>query len=259
MKHLFSFFAAIFIATVAHADVLGQYSFEGKLGTKIFVELKFAINGDDIAVGEVLYPNAKHPAPILVVGTYEEETGRVNMQEFTNDGTVTGIWSFIVEGEGNEASLTDGVWTNPQTEKTFTMNNFRPNDEFVDIPKYLDYEDPQNIGREYSYSIYNPRYKSMMGGTVKFRGAGKWKLHFEVSNCPGNIAEGKSEPGRPAVLGEATHDYFYYDNVNECGYSFGAYFFKKFVVLVSTSTKPEAFQCFGNGVAFDGVYMKVKQ
>ena len=123
---------------------------------------------------------------------------------------------------------------------------------------YLDYEDPQNIGREYVYSVWNPRYGSMMGGNVKFRGAGKYKLHFEVSNAPGNIAEGKSAPERPAVLGEGTHDYFYYENVNECGYGFSAHFFKKFVVLKST-TKYETFGCFGMGVAFDGVYIKVKQ
>ena len=63
---------------------------------------------------------------------------------------------------------------------------------------------------------------------------------------------------RPAVLGEGTHDYFYYENVNECGYGFSAHFFKKFVVLKST-TKYETFGCFGMGVAFDGVYIKVKQ
>ena len=98
----------------------------------------------------------------------------------------------------------------------------------------------------------------MMGGNVKFRGAGKYKLHFEVSNAPGNIAEGKSAPDRPAVLGEATHDYFYYENVNECGYGFSAHFFKKFVVL-KTTTQHETVGCFGMGVAFDGVYIKVKQ
>ncbi len=97
----------------------------------------------------------------------------------------------------------------------------------------------------------------MMGGNVKFRGAGQYKLHFEVSNAPGNIAEGKSAPDRPAVLGEATHDYFNYENVNDCGYGFSAHFFKKFVVL-KTTTPNETLGCFGMGVAFDGVYVKVK-
>ena len=138
------------------------------------------------------------------------------------------------------------------------MKNFMSNKEEVPVTKYFDYEDPQNIGREYSYSIYNPNYGSMMGGYVKFRGAGKHKLHFEVCNTPGNIAEGKSDPDRPAVLGESTYDYFHYDDVNECGYSFSAYFFKKFVVLKTTSDQ-ESLGCFGRGIAFDGVYIKTKQ
>jgi hypothetical protein len=98
----------------------------------------------------------------------------------------------------------------------------------------------------------------MLGGNVKFRGAGKHKLHFEVSNVPGNIAEGKSEPGRPAELGAYTYNFFTYENVNECGYGFSAHFFKKFVVL-KTTTGYDTLGCFGMGVAFDGVYIKVKQ
>ena len=170
---------------------------------------------------------------------------------------------FAIAAQADENPyIAEGTWTNPRTEKSLPMKNFSTNDDAltgrIDVTDYLDYEDPQNIGREYAYSIWNPRYGSMMGGNVKFRGAGKYKLHFEVSNAPGNIAEGKSAPERPAVLGEGTHDYFYYENVNECGYGFSAHFFKKFVVLKST-TKYETFGCFGMGVAFDGVYIKVKQ
>ena len=113
IKRLLTPFICLFMATVVQADVLGEYSFEGTLGDKIPIRLKFCINGDEIAVGD---------------------------------------------------------------------------------------------GREYAYQFYNPRYGEMMGGTVKFQGAGKYKLHWEISNSPGNIAEGKSEPDRPAVLGEATHD-----------------------------------------------------
>ena len=46
--------------------------------------------------------------------------------------------------------------------------------------------------------------------------------------------------------------------MNDCGYGFSAHFFKKFVVL-KTTTKYDTLGCFGMGVAFDGVYMKVKQ
>ena len=269
MKKVLLLFCLMFAMTV-QADVLGEYSFEGTLGDKIPVRLKFAVNGDEIAVGEIYYPKAKNPAPILVVGAPTDDDGWYYLKEYQSDGTITGTMLFKIEEKENgehqfsneKAYISKGTWTNPRTEKSLPMKNFRKNDDAltgrIDVTDYLDYEDSQNIGREYAYSIWNPRYGSMMGGNVRFRGAGKYKLHFEVSNTPGNIAEGKSAPDRPAVLGEATHDYFYYENVNECGYGFSAHFFKKFVVLKST-TKYETFGCFGMGVTFDGVYIKVKQ
>ena len=67
MKKVLLFFA-LMLAMAAQADVLGEYSFVGTLGDKIPVRLKFAVNGDEIAVGEIFYPKAKNPAPILVVG-----------------------------------------------------------------------------------------------------------------------------------------------------------------------------------------------
>ncbi len=258
MKKLFSLFVCLFVTMIAYADVLGEFSLEGTLDDKIPVKLKFCVNADEIAVGEIYYPKAKNPAPILVVGSMSEESGRCSLKEFAPDGTITGVMTFTIGSEGDDVILTNGIWTNPRTDKSFEMKNFHPNGEFFDVTDYLDYEAPQNNGREYVYSLYNPRYGAMMGGTVKFRGAGKNKLHFEVCNSPGNIAEGKSDPSRPAVLGETTHDYFYYENANECGYGFSAHFFKKFVVLKSV-TGPDTYGCFGRGVTFEGVYMKVKQ
>ncbi|MBR3092597.1 MAG: hypothetical protein IKG99_06180 [Bacteroidaceae bacterium] len=258
-KVLFSIVLFVFAIAAAQADVLGEYSFEGTLGDNIPVVLKFVVNGDEIAVGEIYYPKAKNPAPILVVGK-PTVNGWYYLEEYQSDGTITGIMSFRIEGEdtAEDAYISEGTWTNPKTEKQFPMKNFVTVGRIDDVTKYLDYEDPQNIGREYAYSRWNPNYGAMLGGNVKFRGAGKYKLHFEVSNVPGNIAEGRSEPDRPAVLGETTHDYFYYENVNECGYGFSAHFFKKFVVL-KTTTGRETLDCFGMGAAFDGVYIKVKQ
>jgi hypothetical protein len=247
------------MAVTAQADVLGTYSFEGTIGDNIPAKIKFAVNGDEIAVGEIYYPKAKNPAPILIVGEPTKD-GNYYMKEYQSDGTITGIMFFKIEGEDTAAGayISEGTWTNPRTEKSLPMKHFETNEEVVNVTDYLDYEDPQNIGREYSYSIWNPNQKTMMGGHVTFRGAGKHKLHFEVCNVPNNIAEGKSEPGRPAVLGDYTYDYFNYDNVNECGYGFSAHFFKKFVVL-KTTTGYDTLGCFGMGVAFDGVYIKVKQ
>ena len=259
MNRLLSILAALILSMTTWADVLGVYSFEGTLGDKIPVRLKFAVNGDEIAVGEIYYPKAKNPAPILVVGEPTED-GWYSLKEYQSDGTITGTMLFKIDGEDNADGpyISEGTWTNPRTGKSLPMKHFESNGQVVQVPEYLDYEDPRNIGREYAYSVWNPGYGSMMGGCVKFRGAGKHKLHFEVSNAPGNIAEGKSAPDRPAVLGDYTYDWFVYENVNDCSYGFSAHFFKKFVVL-KTITGPETLNCFGHGVAFDGVYIKVKQ
>ena len=257
MRKLISLLTFLMLALTAQADVLGEWSFEGTLGDKIPMKLKFAVNGFEIAVGEIYYPKAKIPAPILVVGSMYDN-GWFMLKEYQSDGVITGILSFKIEGEDADAYISEGTWTNPKTGKKFPLKNFESNGEMVDVPKYFDYEDPQNIGCEYSYSIWNEAYKSMMGGNVKFRGAGKHKLHFEVCNVPNNIAEGKSDPDRPAVLKDYTYDWFEYENVNECGYGFSAHFFKKFVVL-KTITNYNTLGCFGMGVAFDGVYIKIKQ
>ena len=259
MNRLFSLLVALVLSATALADVLGMYCFEGTLGDKIPVKLKFAVNGDEIAVGEINYLKAKNPAPILVVGEPLGD-GWYCLKEYQSDGTITGIMSFKIDGEDTVGGtyISEGTWTNPKTNKELPMRDFESTDELVDCTQYLDYEDPQNIGREYVYSIWNPHAGTMMGGHVKFRGAGKHKLHFEVCNAPNNIAEGKSDPNRPAVLGDYTYDWFVYENVNDCGYGFSAHFFKKFVVL-QTISGPETLGCFGMGTAFDGVYIKVKQ
>lgn len=258
MKQFLLFIAGILLTLNIQADVLGEYSFSGTIGDKIPVKIKFCVNDEEIAVGEIYYPKAKHPAPILIVGYMNEENGWCHMNEYQSDGSITGKLSFSIEEDDAGAYMTKGTWTNPRTEKSLNFKNMKPDGEYVDVSKYLDYEDPQNIGKEYSYSIWNPRYGAMMGGNVKFRGAGKHKLHFEVCNSPGNIAEGKSAPNRPAVLGEYTYNYFNYENVNDCGYGFSAHFFKKFVIL-KTTTGYETLGCFGMGTAFDGVYIKTKQ
>lgn len=247
------------LSAIARADVLGEYSFEGVLGEKIPFKIKFCVNHDEIAVGEIYYPKASHPAPILIVGTLRED-GSYRMNEYQADGTVTGCMIIKIAGEDTADGpyIERGSWMNPQTFKEFKMNKTRFNNESVDVGRYLDYEDPQNIGREYAYHIWNPLFKRMGGGKVKFRGAGVHKIHFEVENSPRNTAEGASDPDRPAQLGDNTYDYFDYYNVNDCGYGFHASFFKRFVVL-KTLTPSESTRCFGMGASFDGVYIKVKQ
>lgn len=263
MKKWLLYIAALMMAVTAQADVLGEYSFVGTLGDKIPMRLKFAVNADDIAVGEVFYPKAKNPAPILVVGA-PTENGWYCLKEYQDDGTITGILSFCIEGEGSVegAYISEGTWTNPKTGKSFPMKHFKKNDDAVngpfDVTDFLDYDQQQDFDHEYVYYLWNPQYERMLGGTVRMTYAGKNKWHFMVSNTPGSIAEGRSAPDRPAILGETTHDYFYYEHLNECDYGFSAHFFKRFVVLKTTSS-PETLGCFKGGGSFDGVYIKVKK
>ena len=262
MKKIFLLFALVFALAVQADDVLGQYSFVGMLGDRIPVRLKFVVTSDSVAVGEIYYTKVKRPAPILVVGNITAE-GTCSLTEYTNKGVVTGTMLFYMEVDKTTGGvrISEGTWTNPKTEESLLMNDFRTNDDaatgIIDVTKYLAVEGIQDIGNKYAYSVWNPGYGEMMGGIVKFRKAGERELHFDISNTPGNIAEGKSEPNRPAVLEGSANDRFNYGNVNECGYGFSARFFKNFVVL-KTTTGYDTLGCFGMGVSFDGVYIRIR-
>ena len=109
MKKVLLFFF-LMLAIAAQADVLGEYSFEGTLGDKIPVRLKFAVNGEEIAVGEIYYPKAKNPAPILVVGSPTNDEGWYYLKEYQSDGTITGTMLFrIVEEENENPYIAEGT------------------------------------------------------------------------------------------------------------------------------------------------------
>jgi hypothetical protein len=174
------------------------------------------------------------------------------LREYQEDGTITGIIYLQTKNR-----TTTGSWTNPKTRKELPMKNLTSSRE---KPKWftgsvLTPEDPGNIGKEYSFQEWHLGYESMMGGNITFRAAGKNKVHFECTNVRHNIAEGKSDKGRPAEL---KGNRFEYRHVNECGYGFKATFYQRFVML-ETITGNESLECFGAGAAFDGVYIKVKQ
>ena len=248
MKRTFCLIVMMLVLTGLKAQIVRQVAFEGKLDGKTAVRVAFEENADKIVAGAIYYPKAKNPAQILIVGEHNSNDTYF-LNEYQSDGTITG--SLSIKLEGNRMT---GEWTNPRTEKSMAFTNMRS----IAFPKSyggkLTPEDPGKIGHEYRYSFYHTGYEDMMGGTVTFRAAGKNRVHFDVSNVPGNIAEGKSEQGRPAVL---HGNQFVYNDVNECGYGFKALFFPRFVVL-STVTDWETTGCFGAHTAFDAVYIKVK-
>ena len=233
--------------------------YDAKLDGRIPVIIVFQKNENNTVAGYIYYPNAKNPAPIMIVGGVKQYNGKDNyyFSEFQPDGKVSGFISLehrIVDGWDHKV---EGTWTNPKTEKQMKLTDVWFERE---CPKWfsqslLTPEDPGNIGREYSFQQWRQVYDEYMGGHITFRAAGKNKVHFECANVVRNIAEGKSEEGRPAVL---QGNVFEYRDVNECGYGFQATFYPKFVVLRSI-TDGETLDCFGAFSAFDGIYIKVKQ
>ena len=245
---------ACFVAIQLNSQSLQYYRFDTKLDGRIPVSIVFEKDRNNIIGGYIYYHNAKNPAPILIAGTTTTYNGAVNyfLREYQEDGTITGIIYLQTKNR-----TTTGSWTNPKTRKELPMKNLTSSRE---KPKWftgsvLTPEDPGNIGKEYSFQEWHLGYESMMGGNITFRAAGKNKVHFECTNVRHNIAEGKSDKGRPAEL---KGNKFEYRHVNECGYGFKATFYQQFVML-ETITGNESLECFGAGAAFDGVYIKVKQ
>lgn len=260
MKRIAFILLALTLVVQTWAQDDPPYYFKGLLNGRIQVEIAFETGNHNIVAGYIYYPKAKNPAPILIAGhiSYDDTSSDVYFREFQPDGTVTGHIHFSFTEVEGDYEFVSGQWTNPKTLKDMPFSRmasqFRKPAWYPSSP--LTPEDPGNIGREYSYTFWNSNYKAMMGGEVSFKAAGKNRLHFSVSNCPQNNAEGDSDPDRPAVL---KGNEFEYSNVNECHYGFRATFFPLFVVLETTEGTDELHKCFGLGATFDGIYIKQKQ
>ena len=232
---------------------------DAKLDGRIPVIIVFQENNDDNVAGYIYYPKAKHPAPIMVAGyvTHGKDGDFYSLNEYQADGIITGsivLQQQLVDGWDHQVT---GTWTNPKTQKELKLADVKFSREMPDWfnKSLLAPEDPGNIGREYSFQRWRQGYDAYMGGHITFRAAGKNKVYFECGNVINNIAEGRSDDGRPAVL---KGNRFEYREVNECHYGFSATFFPRFVIL-KTITDYETLGCFGAHSAFDGVYIKIKQ
>ena len=232
---------------------------DAKLDGRIPVIIAFQENNDDNVAGYIYYPKAKRPAPIMVAGyvTHGKDGDFYSLNEYQADGIITGsivLQQQLVDGWDHQVT---GTWTNPKTQKELKLADVKFSREMPDWfnKSLLAPEDPGNIGREYSFQRWRQGYDAYMGGHISFRAAGKNKVYFECGNVVNNIAEGRSDDGRPAVL---KGNRFEYREVNECHYGFSATFFPRFVIL-KTITDYETLGCFGAHSAFDGVYIKIKQ
>lgn len=254
MKHIATLL--VFLCTFslsARADVLGEFHFDGTLGDNIGVTIEFAVNGDMVAVGEIVYTNHKKPIRLLLVGVWTGNEYLLN--EYKADGTVTGCLHMEIDDTTyNTPVITKGFWTNPKNGQTYEMKNMTSDVMSANNP--WDYATQETIEGEYIFHQWDPSSNSMKNGHASFRWAGDHKLHFNITNeILGSSLQ--SYPDRPAELRPYTYNDFEYNNANDCGYSFSAHFFKHFVVLISTSEDPEAALC-EKPNNIDGVYFKIE-
>lgn len=249
---LLSFFILQF--PFCKADVLGDFRFEGTLGDKIGVTIAFAVNGDMVAVGEIVYTNHKKPIHLLLVGIWTGDEYLLN--EYKPDGTVTGCLRMHIDDTTyNEPILSQGSWTNPKSGQTYEMKNM----EYMGASgTFWDYGTQKTLAGDYVFHQWDPTSKSMKNGYASFRWAGDHQLHFDIMDeLQGGSLHSQSD--RPAELRPYTYNDFFYSDANDCGYSFEAHFFKHFVVIVSTAEDPESAMCNGVWNNVSGVYFKVKK
>ncbi len=246
-------FLAVACMALLHAtaqSIIRKYAIEGTLDGNIAVRIAVEVNDQNIAAGEVIYYKTKNAKPILLVGEPYQIDDSFYLREYLADGHNTGNWSLeLSNGQWK------GSWYDPSSDKTRTLSNVRVISFPPSMGGKLIPESPDHIGKEYSYWFNHSGYGAPMGGHFTFSGAGKNRVSFTAANVPSNIAEGKSEQGRPAVL-QGNH--FTYLHMNECDYGFEAYFFPQFMITRSV-TNADTFYCFGAHTTLEGIYIKTKQ
>lgn len=122
-----------------------RHVFKGKLGGKIAVEIAFqqAMNdGEWVTAGYIYYPNAKTPAPILIVGKdvkvdpklpNSENLFQLRFEEYQEDGSITGRFNLMYYEVEGDYHFYKGSWTNPETGKSLTMTNMK---ESFELPAW---------------------------------------------------------------------------------------------------------------------------
>ena len=133
MRKVVSLFFLFCATTMAAQGEIHYY--KGKLNGKIAFELVYgfeSVDGDARIAGYMYYPNAKSPAPILVVGhsldadpkdPYYDNLYREGFEEYQPDGEMTGkmdIQYYEVEGD---YQFKTGFWQNPTTGKKLPMTD----------------------------------------------------------------------------------------------------------------------------------------
>ena len=119
--------------SISAQDFFERHVFKGMLNDKIPIELIWytSLNdGEWVNAGYIYYPNAKNPAPILIVGknikidpklpNYQNLEG-LQFTEYQPDGSISGRFKIMYYEVEGDYTFYKGSWTNPSTGKSLPM------------------------------------------------------------------------------------------------------------------------------------------
>lgn len=122
--------------------------YNAKLDGRISVIIAFQENNDNVVAGYIYYPKAKHPAPILIIGSvsHQNDADYYNLSEYQSDGLITGDISIkhqLIDGWDHQV---EGIWTNPKTRKEMKLTDVIFNRE---VPRWFTKSlfAPENSGK----------------------------------------------------------------------------------------------------------------
>lgn len=153
MKTIISILLLMCTMGASAQDLNEMKGFKGLLNGKIAVEFVVSdeyTDGEWLTAGYCYYPNAKSPAPILVVATEEPNKKLVpdkdnhylmHLVEYQPNGQITGIFRiWYTECEG-DYEFQKGTWTNPTTNRVMQFTFAEPILELPDwypaVPQML--------------------------------------------------------------------------------------------------------------------------
>lgn len=135
MRIVFSLLLLVCTVCTSAQDLNEMKGFKGLLNGKIAVEVVVSdghADGDWVTAGYCYYPNAKTPAPILVVAAEEPNKNLIpkadnhymmRLVEYQPNGQITGIFRiWYTECEG-DYEFQKGTWTNPSTNRSMSFTN----------------------------------------------------------------------------------------------------------------------------------------
>ena len=168
-KFLIAMILACCTMTVAAQDTREYMGFKGLLNGKTAVELVYSndINkGGWVAAGYIYYPNAKTPAPILIVADWgneqyvvpeEDEVFKTRLVEYQPDGEITGIIYLTCADVEGDFQVLDGQWKNPTTGRIMKFTNI---EEIHEKPSWYPgdpavFTAPQRDEWKFLYHLFN--------------------------------------------------------------------------------------------------------